>query len=113
MLPILAAHLEESDSDTNLNAGILSETQVHLLSLIEEFSRYFPDIASNPFHLVKSPFTFDAAGVPKKCTQRNIKMMTQASNSRLPFWNLSFGFVGSWITLCFRNYSVIPNNLEV
>jgi hypothetical protein len=34
MLPILAAHHEDSNSDLNLNAGILSETVARLLSLI-------------------------------------------------------------------------------
>jgi hypothetical protein len=39
MLPTLAACLEGNNDDTNLNAGILSETEVHLLSL-KEFSGY-------------------------------------------------------------------------
>jgi hypothetical protein len=32
MLPVLAAHLKENSSDTNLNTGILSKTEEHLLS---------------------------------------------------------------------------------
>jgi hypothetical protein len=63
MLPTLAACLEGNNDDTNFNAGILSETEVHLLSL-KEFSGYFQDIASNPFPLDKSPFTFDVVGLP-------------------------------------------------
>jgi hypothetical protein len=58
MLPVLVAHPEECNSDTNLSAGILLEIEMHLLSLKEEFSRYFPDIASNIFPLVNSHFTF-------------------------------------------------------
>jgi hypothetical protein len=41
MLLILAARLEESNSDTRLEAAILSDIKVHFLSLKEEFSRYF------------------------------------------------------------------------
>jgi hypothetical protein len=59
MLTIQAERLKKSNSDTNLNAGIVSEIEVHLLSLKEEFSRYFPDIASDLFPFVKSPFTFN------------------------------------------------------
>lgn len=65
MLPTLAARLEEISSDTNLTAGIISQIEANLLSFKEEFSRYFPDIASNLFHLVKSPITFDAVGEPE------------------------------------------------
>jgi hypothetical protein len=49
MLPILAACFQESNNDTHLNTDIFSEIRVHLVSLEEEFSRYFPDIASNLF----------------------------------------------------------------
>jgi hypothetical protein len=62
LLPILAAHLEEGNSDANLNAGILSETEVHLLSFKEEFRRYFLGIANSLFPLVKSAFIFDVGG---------------------------------------------------
>jgi hypothetical protein len=55
VIQILAACLEESNSDSNLNAGILSEIEAHLLSMEEVFSRHFPDIASNLFPLVKFP----------------------------------------------------------
>jgi hypothetical protein len=59
MLTIQAASLKKGNSDTNLNARMMSEIEVHLLSLKEEFSRYFPDIASDLFPIVKSPFTFN------------------------------------------------------
>jgi hypothetical protein len=63
MLPFLAARIQKSNSDRNLNAGIVSEIEANLLSLKEDFSRYFPDMESNLFPLVKSPFIFDAVGV--------------------------------------------------
>jgi hypothetical protein len=74
MFPIVTACLEESNSDTKLNAGILSETEGNLLSLKEEFSRHFLDIASSLFPLVKYSFTVDA-GVPKTAQEVFIKMI--------------------------------------
>jgi hypothetical protein len=70
VLPILAACLEESNSDADFNADILSETEVHLLSLKEELSRYFLDIVSNLFALVKSVITFDVVKSTRNCTRR-------------------------------------------
>jgi hypothetical protein len=51
-IPILAAGLKDSNSDTNLNADRLSETEVHLPILKEEFSRYFLEKVNNLFPLV-------------------------------------------------------------
>jgi hypothetical protein len=53
MIPILAAGLKDSTSDTNLKADRLSETEMHLPILKEEFSRYFLEKVNNLFPLVK------------------------------------------------------------
>jgi hypothetical protein len=64
MLPIRSACLEEGNSDANLNAGILSETEVHLLNFKEEFRIYFLGISNSLFPLFKSAFIFDV-GAPE------------------------------------------------
>jgi hypothetical protein len=46
MLPILAAHLEDNETGMGLNKSLLSGIKVHLLSLKEELSRYFPDMSN-------------------------------------------------------------------
>jgi hypothetical protein len=86
MTPVLAAHLEERNSDTNVNAGIISEIEAHLLHLKEEFSRYFPDVA-------KSPFTFDVR-VPESAQEEFIEIINDtcvrsefSSFSETPFWS--------------------------
>jgi hypothetical protein len=85
---------------TQSNAGILLETEAHLFNLQEEFSQYFPHIASNLSPLVKYPFIFDAAGVPETAQEEFIEMMPEASNlSFIHFQKLTFGFLGSRIII--------------
>jgi hypothetical protein len=74
MFPILAARLEESNSDTGLNEIFILEIKVHFLCLKEELSRYFPE-KNKLFPLVKSHFTFDFDEIPEIAQEEFIEMI--------------------------------------
>jgi hypothetical protein len=64
----------KSDNGAGLNEGLMSEIEVHLLCLKEEFSRYFPDISYKLFPLVKFLFTFDFDKIPEIAQEELIEI---------------------------------------
>jgi hypothetical protein len=77
IFPIFAAHLEESETGIVLSENLLSEMKVHLLSVEQELSRYFPDLSNKFFPLVKSSFTFDVTDRPEIAQEERTEVVTR------------------------------------